>query len=82
MLYCCMVGSLGDWHYEYFCEKALIEQRDTVLSEWGEAENVWGDAARLDIEEIRGLQEHLSEFHSESKWEFRQVIFGLVSLSM
>lgn len=82
MLYCCQVASLGDWNPEYFCEHALVEQREEVLETWGEDPNVWGEAAKLDVDEVEGLQNHLRLLHRDSKWEFRQVIFGLVSLSM
>ena len=82
ILYCCQVASLGDWHHQYFCEQALVDQKDAVYEIWGESDDVWGEAANLDVEEIQGLQQHLAEFGSESMWEIRQVFFTLVSLSM
>lgn len=80
LIYCCHVAWLDDWHYQYFCDEALVKQRSRVLETWGDDDNIYGEAARLDIEEIQALQEKLSSLWDEHKWYFRQAIFTFVAI--
>ena len=80
MLYCCCVSWGEDWHHQYFCDEALIEQHSEVIREWGEHESIIGEAARLDISEIQELQEKLSSLSNDDKWNFLAAINALIAI--
>ena len=81
MLYCCLVSFGEDWHYQYFCEKALVEQNTNILVEWGDNQDeVLRAAANLDFEAIEDLQEKLSNLSAEDQFNFITAINALVAI--
>ena len=80
LLYCCCVSWGEDWHYQYFCDQALVDEHDNIRRNWSEYEGRIGEAANLDISEIQELQSTLSSLSDEDKWNFTTAINALVAI--
>ena len=82
LIYCCLVSSLGDWHHECYCDYLLVEKQQEVYEEYGHEDSIWGEAARLDPEEIHELQDSLKSLSADNKWVFTQTINSFLYIGL